>query len=72
MTIDNLGGWRMRDADDSSGDVNHFEDDDPTLETEMRDMLRRMAEALIDDPAELQRRYDEIDAALAKLTKPDE
>lgn len=42
-------------------------DDDPTLEAEMREWLRRLARACISDPDELQRRYDEIDALIAKL-----
>ena len=43
---------------------------DPTLDDEMREWLRRLAAALIDDPDELQRRYDEIDAIIAKLDSP--
>lgn len=47
-------------------------ENDPTLEDEMRAVLRRLAAALIDDPDELQRRYDEIDAMIAKLNEPED
>lgn len=43
------------------------EHDDPTLESEMREVLRRMARALISNPDELQRRYNEIDKKIANL-----
>ena len=44
-----------------------LQDNDPLLEEEMRQWLRHMAAALISDPDELQRRYDEIDGLIAKL-----
>jgi len=47
-------------------------DDDPTLEDEMRDTLRRMAALFVADPDELRHMYDEIDAMIAKLNEPED
>lgn len=48
------------------------DDNDPTLEHDMRTWLRDLVDAVVTDPAERERRYQEIDRALAALTEPED